>query len=64
MFVMICLLLSFAMIDIAFFVNNMAYTNDDLQNTNAKVDGLNDFDNTKTEPDNYLYEALNKKIET
>ena len=35
MFVVICLLLCFAMSDTEFVVNNMAYTNDNLHNTNA-----------------------------
>ena len=40
----------------------MAYTNDDLHNTNADADELINFENTKTDPNNCLYEALTKKL--
>ena len=49
MFVVICLQLCFAMNDTKFVVNNMVYTNDNLHNTNANADELNDFENTKTD---------------
>ena len=49
--------------DTEFVVNNMAYTNDELYNTNTNADELNDFENTKTDLNNCLYEALTKKLQ-
>ena len=63
MFVVVCLLLCLTMSDIEFVVNNMAYTADELHNTNANADKLIDFKNTKTDLSNCLYEALTKKLE-
>ena len=45
-----------------FVGNNMAYTNDDLHNTNANADELINFENTKTDLNNCLHEALTKKL--
>ena len=64
MFVVICLLLCIAISDTDFVVNNMAYTNDNLLNTNANSDELNNFENTKTDLNDCLYEALTKKFKT
>ena len=50
------------MSDTEFVANKMAYTNDDLYNTNANADELINFENTKTDLDNCLYEALTKKL--
>ena len=52
------------MSDTEFVANNMVYTNDDLRNTNANVDEPINFENTKTDPNNCLYEALTKKLKS
>ena len=50
------------MSDNEFVTNNMAYTNDDLHNTNANADELINFKNTKTDLNNSLHEALTTKL--
>ena len=48
------------MSDAEFVGNNTAYTNDDLHNANA--DELINFENTKTDLNNCLREALSEKL--
>ena len=50
------------MSDTEFVANNMAYTNDDLHNTNANADELINFENTKTDLNNSLHEPLTTKL--
>ena len=50
------------MSDTAFAGNNTAYTNDDLHNTNANADEVINFENTKTDLNNCLHEALTEKL--
>ena len=55
-------MLCFVMSDTEFVGNNTAYTNDDLHNTNANPDELLNFENTKTDLNNCLHEALTEKL--
>ena len=50
------------MSDTEFVANNTAYTNDDVHNTNANADKLINFENTKTDLNNGLLEALTENL--
>ena len=50
------------MSDTEFVANKTAYTNDDLHNKSANADELNNLENTKTDLNNCLHEALIEKL--
>ena len=50
------------MSDTEFVGNNLAYTNDDLRNTNANADKLINFENARTDLNNCLHKALIEKL--
>ena len=51
------------MSDTEFVGNNTAYTNDDQHNTNVNAEELLNFENSKTDLNNRLHEALTEKLE-